>query len=219
MVDIHLKSDFRDYYDHCYTARDTGFDVTHRRLSRDGISRRVNLDTLVAMGCRVPPYGRVITLTPRIPTVASKALVVYTDQYAHAGEGKVLVTPQQALARHPYRLAMVYLPPDEGVGTSYRLLVIGRRGFWLRYRAAEDWRSNCGDGDIKLVEEVNPPTNAVSLPLYAVDFVRYRNRLYALDFNSAPGLSGTGIESIMRPPAIYAELQAWYAAKSMCATH
>jgi hypothetical protein len=76
----------------------------------------------------------------------------------------------------------------------------------LEYTSIEDWRSNCGDGDIQLF--FRDKTELLSdhqykdllifkYPLFAIDFVPVDNEIYAVDFNIAPQVKGTGVEKVL----------------------
>ena len=107
------------------------------------------------------------------------------------------MTLEEAYQQYPNYLCTQYLNTKKvfDYAVSYRHLQIGDRAFWIRYTSFNDWRSNCGDGDIDLIEERN--IIPIKQPLFAIDFVKYNNNYYAIDFNIAPGIKGTGIEKII----------------------
>lgn len=211
---IGLRSDFLDYYDHWFDRLEVA-EVIFERRSRTNSSRREIFQRLESMGLRTPPHGVVTELvacrekylhqTFRDPAIAGKAiealknLVVYTDEYAHAGEGKLLLSLSEALEHYPDAYASLHIPQTPaGTGVSLRYLHVGRRRFWLRYTSFNDWRSNAGDVHIELLTEESPGYHpGVPEPLFAIDFLPYgmgSERLVAVDFNTAPALRGTGIE-------------------------
>jgi hypothetical protein len=213
---IALKSDFLDYYDHVFlTPRHPEVDWTWERMSRNGISRRQALRALETQGFRVPQHGLVKDLVPNLVSQlnipgAEKilSLVVYVDEHAHAGEGKVLLEAREALERFPDSFACQYLPVfPHGRGTSFRWLRIGGKQSWLRYDSMDDWRSNCGEVRIGLAGIIEEPFFDSLLwrlgPMVAVDFLPIGERLYAIDLNTAPGLRGTGIEKQFSATQIY----------------
>lgn len=216
---IALASDFLDYYDHVFlTPRHPEVDWTWERMSRNGISRRQALRALETQGFRVPQHGLVKDLVPNlvsqlnIPGVEKiLSLVVYVDEHAHAGEGKVLLEAREALERFPDSFACQYLPVfPHGRGTSVRWLRIGGKQSWLRYDSMDDWRSNCGDVRIELAGLIDKPFSDSLLwrlgPMVAVDFLPIGGRLYAIDLNTAPGLRGTGIEKLVSPRLVLKEV-------------
>lgn len=207
-MNIRLLSDFTDYYDHWF---DSSAKQTFRRYSTDGLDRFGQLDLMERNGLRVPPWGSVRRLVndpgrygapeAKLPKLSknAKSLVVYTDPKAHCGEGKVLLSIDEAMARHPDCLATEYIADCPGL--SWRYLQIGIHGFWLECRSDTDWRSNYGDGSWQVIgrqEGWGPPPFVVKRPLYAIDFV-IGDRLYAVDYNVSPGVRGTGVERLLPP--------------------
>lgn len=224
---IHLKSDFRDYYDHAFCGSWETPDAVFERLSTGGLARPAMLAALAEAGLRVPRHGPVRELVPQMKADWGDAelaaqmagildVVVHVDERAHAGAGKVKLSWAEALAHYPEAFAVEFLPTVPGPGSvSLRHLRVGRRQFWLRYTSDDDWRSNCGEGAVSLLcEEAPRPMEEVapqlrSSPLVAVDFLQIGSQIYAIDLNVAPGLAGTGIEEHLAPAEVLAEIEAW----------
>jgi hypothetical protein len=212
-----LETDFRDFYDHWFAGSWQAPDVVFERRARGGMRRSVMLPWLEQLGLQVPEHGRVRDLAPRLlagrPTALADILdvVVYLDEAAHAGEGKVRLSVTEAMAQHPDAYASEFIPANQrGLGESLRYLRIGRRQFWLRYTSADDWRSNSGEAQVGLLcEERTADTPwVVPHPLFAVDFVPAGSSLYAVDFNTAPQIGGTGVEERMSGREVYDEVVA-----------
>lgn len=214
---IGLKSDFRDYYDHWFAGSWQKPDVVFERYIRSKTSRREDFEKLKSMGLRVPVYGTVTEVWEWVrgdfrgldENKLSKvfSVVVYTDEHAHAGEGKLLLSFEEALEKYPSAFASEYIPATAaGVGITLRYLRVGLRQFWLRYSSYSDWRSNCGDVKIELLCEEKIADVAGPAPLYAVDFIKTEGKLVALDYNTSPGLRGTGVEALMGPEQAYRQI-------------
>jgi hypothetical protein len=131
-------------------------------------------------------------------------VVAYTDTLAHCGEGKEL---GKAWDFPPDMLVSRYEAEQPGV--SYRYFNICGISAWFKHYSTEDWRSNCGDGDLEempqfnCVQEIDDQLrHAFWNPVYAIDFVAARGRdelvLKAIDFNPAPKLAGTPIAQEMK---------------------
>jgi hypothetical protein len=203
---LRLLSDFSDYYDHWF---DSGAGCANlRRYSTDGVGRFEQLYFMGRAGIKVPAYGVVRSLLGDVPRygapeaephrVSKRAtkLVVYTDDMAHCGEGKVLVSLDEAMERYPDNVATEYIEGCPGV--SWRYLQVGVHCFWIEYKSRDDWRSNCGDVKMQVVGEGTGWGSLPRLPLFAIDYV-IGDELYAVDFNVAPGVRGTGVERILSP--------------------
>ncbi|MHB1702197.1 MAG: hypothetical protein ACYCSN_19090 [Acidobacteriaceae bacterium] len=200
-MQLMLRSDFVDYYDH-------QFDLTGRpfpRFSRGGMNRRQMFAFLKRVGLEVPIHGIVRELYERMEAYdqeypeSTMDLVVYLDETAHCGEGKIRLGIKEALAAHPDRFASMYFHPPMDRAQSTRYLAVGDRAFWLQYESLDDWRSNCGNVRIKVLGEEKTGRYPIPFALYAIDFVPIGqlNERLAVDFNVAPGIRGTGVEDLL----------------------
>lgn len=227
-INILLKSDFRDYYDHWFTGSWEKPCHAFNRNTTDGMDRPAMLTFMGEIGLVVPLHGLVKDLYPLLIAknaagdpitieMYSKSIqdvVVYTDIHAHAGNGKIRVSLYDAMRLYPDHYASEYIPAlPTGLGQSLRYLRIGTRQFWLRYTSHDDWRSNCGDVSIEVLCEEKPRLpgtfkDKIPHPLYAVDFIMGK-ALYAIDFNIAPGLKGSGIEHFIKSHEVYNEISQW----------
>jgi hypothetical protein len=212
---ISLEADFRDYYDCIFYP---GAEASYRRMAHAGdmpkqrqidIMRKLRLQTLPFLPCA---EQRPVKTIP---------LVVYTDPAAHCGEGKLLVEWRHAIEAHPldYSIPFIATTNDPHKATSHRLLQVGSRAWWLWYEGHGGWMSNhCHETRISVIEEIAPIPAAACVkefPIFAIDFVvpvaktpiyKFSEVLeygYAIDFNSAPGLRGTGIEDILSSVEVY----------------
>ena len=211
---IALHSDFRDYYDHWFCGTWENPDIIFKRMTSSGFPRPAMLQYLQELGLTVPAYGRVVELVHDLKMNIDEdiregmssicSVVIHNDINAHAGEGKILCSYNDALENYPNAFAVEHIPSTpSGMGLSLRYLRVGLRQFWLRYSSSDDWRSNCGEVNIELLCEeskvISSQLMGVPYPLFAVDFI-IGDKLYAVDFNIAPGVKGTGIEAIL--PAV-----------------
>lgn len=163
-------------------------------------SRREGFKIMQSLGFKVVPHGIVGQDTPKTPRI-----VVYTNDLGHCGEGKKLVFACDAEMFYQGLLYSEYQSAEPAV--SYRLLKIGLRTFTVRYQSAEHlWASQLGDGTTEaheLLEGIIPNTP----PIWAVDFVKGDDgELYAVDWNTAPGIQTTGIINKLRGFSIVHEL-------------
>lgn len=197
MKKVKLKSDFNDYYDHWFDVYNVG--LTFERMSTGGMSRRGMLEYMQSIGIRVPIFGitqEILYSQNKQPSV----VVVYMDEFSHRGEGKVRLTLAEAASEYPDKLVIEYIPSYTDMGSkSLRYLQVGDKRFWLEYSSTNDWRSNCGDVSIRILSrEPDGYHKKIGLPLFAIDFVEdVKGILYAVDFNIAPGIKGTGVENIL----------------------
>lgn len=230
---MRLESTFRDYFDWAF-----GNDgpVFRRVGGNTGPAKREQLRLLEAAGFLVPPHGPVADVLGSWWEAEQKwvkAVVAYTDEMAHCGEGKEVwwkqcpalnmqpkmgYDPQNERARRNlevYCSAFVGAHPQLIAGlqpaVSIRRLQIGRHVFWVEYRSTESWMSNVGDGTCEVIGvEMDAGYHPhVRRPLFAVDFVLGRE-MYAVDLNYGPGVRGSGVEHLLPAPDAVRAIEDWH---------
>lgn len=205
---VRLVSDFWDYYDHWFDGPNA--EMVFYRRSSGGMSRHEILKYLQSLGLRVPIFGRVCDVYERLQEKYDHSsnfllfvdVVIYLDETAHRGEGKIKIPLRDAVVQYPDHLAAEYIPAlPSGLGLSWRYLQLGDKVFWLEYASWNDWRSNCGDVSIKVLSrERDGYCERINYPLFAIDFIpAYGLGLFAVDFNVTPQVKGTGIENLLAP--------------------
>jgi len=227
-----LNSDFEDEYDIFFddwrTHKTQDNSIIFNRLMVSGLDRPGMFRSLKHLECRVIPHGIVkdlyqekqVEFEHTSKRVTSRffvewwpellEFVVYLDENAHAGQGKIKVSAATAIKEYSDKLASIYMP---GYGNcSFRHLQIGRKKFWLQYESFDDWRSNCGENWCINVlsgpEDImnDPNRRGIRAPLYAIDYV-VSDRMYAIDLNVSPGLRATGIYQYMSPKLVADEIK------------
>ena len=216
---LQLKTDFHDYYDHWFDREGQIFE----RMSHSGMSRREMFDFFEQIGLKTPPYGTPKGILESLSDFEKKMenlvqgdnfnlidVVVYLDETAHRGEGKVLMPLMKAIQDYPNTFCSRYYPTLQTGSSSLRYLQIGDKVFWLRY-TSDDWRSNYGNVNITVLsQEKDGFHSKINLPLFAIDFILGPNFIWAIDFNIAPGIKGTGIENILPAKEAVAAIKRWY---------
>lgn len=216
---LQLKTDFHDYYDHWFDREGQIFE----RMSHSGMSRREMFDFFEQIGLKTPPHGTPEQIFNTLSEQDKEAedfaqkhdmnffhVVVYLDETAHRGEGKILIPLTTAIRQYPNAFCSQYCPTLLIGSTSLRYLQIGDKIFWLRY-TSDDWRSNYGNVNITVLsQEKDKFHSKIGLPLFAVDFIFGPNFIWAIDFNITPGLKGTGVEDILPAKEAVATIKRWY---------
>lgn len=210
MKPIKLISDFRDYYDHHFCSSFHTDVIEYRRMSREGLKRSDMFEFFKSLGLKTPRYG----LVKELPEV--EAFVIYIDEQAHSGDGKVLVHNRFANIKYYNYFASEFVFGTCSI--SYRYLCIGKKSFWLKYTSNDLWRSNCGYVEISLLSEEEIPKNIniniTEYPLYAIDFIYNNKEILAIDFNIAPEIKGTGVDKFLNAKDIYKEIEEHYALRN-----
>lgn len=182
---MQLRSNFTDYYDWAFGKSGPVF---HRMNDDTGPSKQRQFYIMQEAGFRIPAVGCVGNLMVN----GFNKVVAYTDEKAHGGEGKMLLTFDEywSVKSRLFASQFVGIP-----GLSWRRLQVGPSVFWLEYKSSESWMSNVGDGSCEVIG-VEMDTGfhpKIDLPLFAIDFA-IADEMYAIDFNVAPGVRGSGVE-------------------------
>lgn len=227
---IKLNTDFKDYYDFMFhpdgeiAFNRLMYDRTLCKRDQIRIMQDIGLRTFDIKRCKFQDYSD------------DQALVVYTDDRAHAGSGKCRLDRGQAIRKHPNDWSIPWIATTESndESVSHRLLQVGNRAWWLRYEGTGGWQSNhCESTAIAVVEELqsmryynvdhglSPTSPLVNYPIFAIDFVIPASRPtpidfadviewgYAIDFNTAPGLKWTGMDELLSPTEAYELIRAF----------
>lgn len=199
---LYLSSDFTDIYDYVFDSRYDPEAQEFKRFTYSGMSRREMFQYFESLNFATPLHGLVRDIaptalahkffTPELKSVSSGKLVVYTNERAHRGEGKILLSIEEAQEQFSNYYCSAYIPHRQ----TFRHLQIGNRAFSMIYRqmANNEWRSNFGDVKILYLGDVTPLKT--DYPLFAIDYISEDNGAHCLlDFNIAPRICGTGVEN------------------------
>ena len=220
---LFLRTDFRDYYDPWFDMDDVkAISLRHVlfRYARGGIDRIQMFEYLHSYGLTVPVFGTprqvyeklLYRLEEEEADILATEVVGYLDLVSHRGEGKVRTSLKEALSRSDILFCSVFHKhrhPTFNGGVSIRRLYVGDLEYVLEYRSTDDWRSNCGEVDITILEEKS--RRIPGEPLFAIDFIPTEHELVAIDYNAAPQIGGTGIENILSGKEIVAALKRYIA--------
>ena len=146
MCKCSLKTDYHDCYDIWFESPAVGLPCFSRLATDSWSVNRTDMFLLFEkIGLPKPAYRKATFFQP------TDRIVVYTDPFSHCGEGKLLLTQEDAIALgYQDCLASLYIADIPGM--SYRYFVIAGKGAWFQHWSTEDWRSNCGDGDLSPIE-------------------------------------------------------------------
>ena len=202
---LKLSTNYVDYYDSAFDREGVEF----KRFDNGGMPRREMLSYLNSLNFETPRHGLVREVAPQVIrgwhgdyALRLHRVVVYTDENAHRGQGKLLVSIADALEQYPDHYCTEYIIPERSA-VSFRHLYVGSRNWLIRYWSDSDWRSNCGEGGFQIIREGIPRfSRKVNAPLWAVDNLAIGvTSGYAIDFNIAPSL--TPLRDILRPGEVY----------------
>lgn len=211
---LHIKSDFRQYYDPFASAQEDG-NYIFRRMMVDGIWRTHILPYLSYAELFIPTFGRI----SQVHISSGVAVVIYDSLMLHAGEGKRYAVPTREDIGKFY-MDYIHSSPRS---SSYRFLAIGSNFFYLHYASDDEWRSNCGNVTVNLLDkkwaEKKFPAidrDYFDYPMFAIDFVDdwETGIFHAVDFNTAPGIDKTPIQDILSGSCVVDYILSWLREKS-----
>lgn len=201
-----LISDFTDYYD----SEFTGYGPIVKRNMNNGRTR-LNYLKLLSLYFLTPTFGKVKEVIAKfkanqeeefniLNSITPLEVIVYHNEYAHAGEGKEKLTFDEALRLYPNKLCTIFVPClDRFYNVTLRWLVIGKYNVFLKYSTPvvlHEWQSNYKPKveilkDIQATQlyvDIRDEEPLANYRMFAVDFVPCIKGLAAIDFNTSPGL-------------------------------
>lgn len=207
--EISIDSDFREPYDIHFAskhAKNIKY-ILHRIAEGKGLGKAEQFSLLETNHFYVPPHGTVKEVLCQFPY---EKLVVYLNPYAHRGEGKILKWSDESLEDYSDEYCSVYINQKSNYPTSYRDLWLGNKGFFLKYKSlTSGWQSNTGEVEIK-IENTLTSRMPCNYPLFAIDFVEdITGKLWAIDFNTAPGIKHTPLYEAYKPREIAQFIADW----------
>jgi hypothetical protein len=225
---ISLKTNFKDFYDHQFAGSWQKADIIFSRYTTDGMDRRSMFMYMKEKGLNVPSFGTVkevydLLAKDIIPEYRERWLrevfkiVVHLNVFDHCGDGKILLPATEAMEKYPNHLGALHVVSVLDGTYSYRLLKIGKRQFTLKYTSNDEWRSNCGNVEVQVIEERKQNESifdSFDYPIFAIDYIDSMDTTY-IDFNISPGLKHTGIEDMMTAKDVYTEIEEWYLTKAL----
>ena len=156
---------------------------------RDAVSREERFKELAFAGCRIPRCGKFKDMVR-----LGVPLVVYTDEFAHCGEGKVLFKHGGFVPEWSGDTFCSEYKPDalstERSALSRRHLFVGGWLFGLHYKSSSSWMSNVDGGFLVLSKtKVNRGLSTIRYPMFSIDYtVDQAGDPFHFDLNTCPGV-------------------------------
>lgn len=195
MTSLCIQSDFQDYYDN---VSDTNGIIYNRRLS-DVKQRGSALKYLRSLGVKTLELKQVSQFS-----YLDGDLVVYTDPKKHNGQGKKILTYEEAIANYSNFPAAKYL--DDSLGITIKVLQIGKRRFNLTFKK-DPSNKTLNEGVLIDFKELNPGYNMlIGLPIFSIDYIAYGCEMIATDFNEVENLKRINFDRIISAQDIKEEI-------------
>lgn len=202
---LELRTNLRHPYDYCFSrSASIVFLRVYDALvgKKLCLTRRAMFAWLKEQGIQTVPNDTVENLLKKYDP--AHGVVVYIDEQAQRGNGKVWVSAKQAQELYANYWCSLFIPPS---GRTIRHFQFGDRAFTIPFYSSTDWRSNRGASTSYAVEgsrwSLFP--KIVEYPYFAVDFIPGTDM--ATDFQFVPGLDNDRLENWMQPREMYQALQ------------
>lgn len=197
-----LLTDFVDYYDELLSkcgSEDT--ETTYERKLSDSVSKVEDLKYLRSIGIET------IDIRPVSKLIDSSKIVVYTNTKKHMGEGKQVVSTNDAYNMYFNHLGCEYYTGNEN---TCKMLQIGSKRFKLVIR-----NKGLVETEILEIEALNDDLHyTVDYPIYSIDYVNKLGNMIACDFNRVQKLKHLGLEKYIPPALIVNEINKFYTIKN-----
>ncbi len=189
-----LQTDFTDYYDYLCIQQDKL--INYVRRYSNSLSKGKALMELRKIGVKTIHLASVQEIAP-----SNKKVVVYTDPKKHRGEGKILMSSNDAMITYPTNLCSAY--NEDSFGVTNKFLQIGKRRFRIIVENTEPLK----EGRAISIDEIAPEYNFnLRLPIFSIDYISTSGGLLAVDFNIIQELKHLNIQNILKPEIVVAEI-------------
>lgn len=195
MDSICIKSDFTDYYDN---LQDSNSILTYNRYLSECKQRGTALKYVRSLGLKtleIKPVNKYISLDGNI--------LVYTNPKLHNGEGKKIMTVDEAIQSYNNCIASKFY---ENATNTVKFLQIGKRRFTLYFEKDNPFDLSNG----KLVdirESISEYNRLIGLPILSIDYIDVNGEMIATDFNEVENLEKLGLQEFLRPEDIIKEIK------------
>lgn len=202
---LEIRTNLQHPYDYCFSrSASIVFLRVYDALvgKKLCLTRRAMFSWLEECGIQTVPNDTVENLLKKYDP--SHGVVVYIDEQAQRGNGKVWVSAREALDLYSNCWCSLFVPPS---GRTIRHFQFGDRAFTIPFYSSTDWRSNRGVSTSYAVEgsRWNLFPKIIEYPYFAVDFIPGTDM--ATDFQFVPGLDNDRLDNWMRPREMYQALQ------------
>lgn len=195
MDSICIKSDFTDYYDR---LQDSNSVLTYNRYLSESKQRGTALKYVRSLGIKtieLKPVNKFLSLDGKI--------LVYTNPKLHNGEGKKILTVDEALQSYSNCIASKFY---EDIELTVKFLQVGKRRFTLYFRKDNPYDLSCGKL-VSINESTSDYNRLIGLPIFSIDYIQRHGEMIATDFNEVENIMRLGIDKIISAEDIIKEIK------------
>ena len=194
---IKLVSDFVDYYDLAFNSAGS---TEYKRMLSESMPKGKALNWL-----RLHNIPSIETKPVNAFSIYDRQLVVYTDPKLHSGKGKIICSYNEAINNYGNYLGSAFVDGTDGI--SLKFLQVGSRRFRIMMKNDKDG-IELNPGIVTDISELKPEFNYfIYNPVFSIDYISCNNKMLAVDFNEVQSLSELGIDKLISPEDVVAEIE------------
>lgn len=178
MPDLCIKSDFTDFYDVLGQENST---LIYNRYIKECKQRGTDLKYLRSLGIKTLEIKQVNQFFS-----GDGKIVVYTNPKGHNGNGKKVMTVDEALLSHSNCIASKFYENTDRL--TIKFVQIGKRRFTLCFYNDTDNPLHIGQL-INIKESESFYNRIIGLPIFSIDYISVNGEMIATDFNEVQNLS------------------------------
>lgn len=194
MSGLCIKSDYTDFYD---VLSNNNSIITYNRYLSQCKQRGSALKYLRSLGIKTLDIKQVNQFFR-----GDGPIVVYKDPMGHHGNGKAIMSVDDAMQYYSNCVASNYYNKD---GFTIKYLQIGKRRFSLCFKKNE--AETLDVGTLIDIKESNSEFNRlIGLPIFSIDYISNGYEMIATDFNEVENLHNINMDRYLDSNTVITEI-------------
>lgn len=194
MSGLCIKSDYTDFYD---ILSNNNSIITYNRYLSQCKQRGSALKYLRSLGIKTLDIKQVNQFFR-----GDGPIVVYKDPMGHNGNGKAIMSVDDAMQYYSNCVASNYYNKD---GFTIKYLQIGKRRFSLCFKKNET--ETLDVGTLVDIKENTPEFNRlIGLPIFSIDYISNGCEMIATDFNEVENLHNINMDRYLDSSTVITEI-------------
>ena len=194
MSGLCIKSDYTDFYD---VLSNNNSIITYNRYLSQCKQRGSALKYLRSLGIKTLDIRQVNQFFR-----GDGPIVVYKDPMGHHGNGKAIMSVDEAMQYYSNCVASNYYNKD---GLTIKYLQIGKRRFSLCFKKNETETLDVGTL-IDIKENTSEFNRLIGLPIFSIDYISNGCEMIATDFNEVENLHNINMDRYLDSNTVITEI-------------
>lgn len=194
MSGLCIKSDYTDFYD---VLSNNNSIITYNRYLSQCKQRGSALKYLRSLGIKTLDIRQVNQFFR-----GDGPIVVYKDPMGHHGNGKAIMSVDEAMQYYSNCVASNYYNKD---GFTIKYLQIGKRRFSLCFNKNETETLDVGTL-IDIKENTSEFNRLIGLPIFSIDYISNGCEMIATDFNEVENLHNINMDRYLDSNTVITEI-------------